>query len=147
VFNLQQTRGVETDKWVTWTTSDTKDNPFSNTTLSAVRVSEQTNPSSAEPQSGAYPIPTNPAERQDMIVNMVKGSLTRDEAAQSIALRRTALNRAVKEFKQSANKRQNKKSKTNLNSGKPVNESYLDFVNKDIHAQPMLRLLQQENIS
>jgi hypothetical protein len=119
---------IETEKWVSNTASGIKTSTPLITSRSALNGKQQTNPKPTEPQPSAFRIPSNPDEREDVITNMVSGGLPREEAAQSIALRRTAYNRAVKELKKTANKKQTRKSKSNQNSSRPVEESYFNYV-------------------
>ena len=119
---------IETEKWVSNTATEIRTSTSLSIPQSALNCKQQANPNPTEPQPSAFRIPSNPEEREEMITNMVRGGLSREEATQSIALRRTAYNRAVKEFKKTANKKQTRKSKSNQNSSRPVEESYFNYV-------------------
>ena len=85
--------------------------------------------SSAEPQPSCFRVPSNPAEREEMMASMMGGGLTREEAVQNIAIRRTAYNKAVKEFKKSGNKKQTKRSKNSTKTSKHADNDSFDYDN------------------
>ena len=63
------------------------------------------------------------------MASMMGGGLTREEAVQNIAIRRTAYNKAVKEFKKSGNKKQTKRSKNSTKTSKHADNDSFDYDN------------------
>ena len=78
------------------------------------------------PEAASFKVPANPVEHDQMVEKMMQGGLLRSEAEQSISARKTAFNKACKEFKKSENSQLKglRKATKNRRSVNPIsNES------------------------
>ena len=78
------------------------------------------------PTAAAFLVPSNETEQNLMIEKMMLAGLLRSEAELNIAARKTAYNKAIKDFKKTENK-QPKFTKRNNKSKKHVNKSLDDY--------------------